>query len=71
MTSVGGDYTAASSEDDVDIGLISRGCNQFSFSDISYSAVDSKGSRKQILTNVTANALSQECLAILGPSVCI
>ena len=42
--------------------------NEFSFENISYSALDAKGVRKQIVSNVSGHALSKEVFAILGPS---
>ena len=42
--------------------------NEFAFEKICYSAINSKGKRKQILDVITGSARSGEVLAILGPS---
>jgi ABC-type multidrug transport system ATPase subunit len=42
--------------------------NEFCFQNISYSALDAKGTRKHIVSNVSGQALSKEVFAILGPS---
>ena len=42
--------------------------NELRFENINYSAIDSKGTRRQILTNVSGSSLSRDVFAILGPS---
>ena len=42
--------------------------NELRFENINYSAIDSKGTRKQILTNISGSSLSRDVFAILGPS---
>ena len=42
--------------------------NELVFENINYSAIDSKGKRKQINANVSGRALSRDVFAILGPS---
>ena len=46
----------------------SQEVNEFAFDKICYSAINSKGKRKQILDIITGSARSGEVLAILGPS---
>ena len=48
-------------------GKLSRQ-NEFKFDNITYSALNAKGVRKQIVYNISARTVSQEVLAILGPS---
>ena len=42
--------------------------NEFRFTNIYYSAVDSRGTRKTILNNISGKCRSGEVMAILGPS---
>ena len=42
--------------------------NELRFDCINYSAIDSKGTRKQINSNISGRALSRDVFAILGPS---
>jgi len=41
--------------------------NELRFNNINYSAIDAKGNRKQIVSNVSGRALSKDVFAILGP----